>query len=58
MPLLLLPGRTVNILKFGALLFYYATKMLLINAGIHKILVRIGNHERLLQKQKTSLEAV
>ena len=47
---------TVNVLKFRTLLFLFSNKMLLIRAGIRKILVRIGNMEDL--DQTASSEAV
>ena len=47
----------VNVLKFQTLcLFLFSNKMLVIRAGIHKMLVRIANRE--YPDQAASAEAV
>ena len=46
----------VNVRKFGTLLFLFSTKMMVIRATIHKMLVRIANRED--PDQTASEEAV
>ena len=47
---------TVNVLKFRTLFSLFSTKLLVIKAGIHKMLVRIANSED--TDQTDSSEAV